>query len=124
MKSRKPYTGYVEKTLNFALFESQGAAPYKGKKNVPVKVFVPARGKTLKDIKALLLQDGAGIELDIKTDEDNIWVIKVGDVATVEGKPASGKFVLPNGTVLTFEKGILKKIVTPEGENAKELSLL
>ncbi len=66
---------------------------------------------------ALVLQDANGSDVDFpdlaEGDEP-----KTGDKATVDGKPAEGEIVMPDGKTFKFEGGELKEIV--DAEPAKE----
>ena len=64
---------------------------------------------------ALVVQDANGVEIDFpdlaEGDEP-----KTGDKATIDGKPAEGDVVMPDGKTFKFESGELKEIVDAEPE--------
>lgn len=64
-----------------------------------------------------VIQDGTGTEIDFSDLPDDA-VIEVGATATVNGKPADGEFILPDGFTYIFTKGELMEIIEPE-ENAE-----
>lgn len=78
----------------------------------------------LNPVKALVIQDVNGKEIDfgdaIKTQEE----IKVGVTAKVDGNPAAGDYTLADGTVYKFEAGTLNEIVTPAGDDDEEMQKL
>jgi len=60
-----------------------------------------------------VVQDGTGTEIDFTELADDA-VIELGATATVDGKPANGEFVLPDGATYIFTKGELTEIIEPE----------
>jgi enoyl-CoA hydratase/carnithine racemase len=66
------------------------------------------------DIKALVLKDTAGVELDFSVDTEE--EIAVGVTATANGEAANGEYVMPDGSVYVFEAGTLSEIKEPEAE--------
>lgn len=74
---------------------------------------------------ALVLQDANGVEIDF-TDLEDTATPEVGDVATIDGKEASGEFVMPDGRTFVFEAGKLTEIkeevaqMNEENEQLKE----
>lgn len=61
-------------------------------------------------IKAeLVLQDGTGLEI-IFPDLAEGDAPQVDDKATIDGVDAEGEFLMPDGSTMVFEKGILKEI--------------
>lgn len=71
-------------------------------------------------IKAeLILQDATGVEL-VFPDLESTEVPTVESVVTIDNKPAEGEFVMPDGSTMIIEKGILKIIETPEEETIEE----
>lgn len=77
--------------------------------------------KTLSDavnlmlgIKAeLVLQDATGAELTFP-DLEPTDVAEVGEKATVDGKPAEGDFVMPDGSTIRISAGVVKEILPAE----------
>jgi len=69
-----------------------------------------------------VIQDATGAELDF-TDLPDDAVIEVGATATVDGKPAEGEFLLPDGFTYVFTSGELTEIIEPE-EDAEEATAL
>lgn len=68
-----------------------------------------------------VVQDATGTEIDF-TDLPDDAVIEVGAIATVDGKPAEGEYILPDGFTYVFAKGELTEIVEPEEDaEAEEL---
>ena len=66
---------------------------------------------------ALVLQDANGVEIDfIELAEGD--TPEVGAKAEIDGKPAEGEHVSPDGTKWVFEGGELKEIVPAETEEA------
>lgn len=57
---------------------------------------------------ALTLQDGTGQEIVFDTENE---VPAIGDVATIEGAPADGSFVMPSGETFVFVAGTLTEII-------------
>lgn len=62
-----------------------------------------------------VVQDATGTEIDF-TDLADDAVIEVGAVATIDGKPAEGEYVLPDGFTYVFAAGELTEIIEPEEE--------
>ncbi|RAK21602.1 ATP-dependent protease ClpP protease subunit [Flavobacterium aquaticum] len=70
-------------------------------------------------IKAeLILQDGTGMEI-IFPELSEGDMPEVGEKATVDGKEANGEFLMPDGSTMVFEKGLLTEI-KPEESDASE----
>ena len=77
-----------------------------------------------KPVKASMkLQDGAGVTIEF-TDLNEGDVPKVNDVATIDGSPAEGSFVMPDGSTMVFSAGVLTEIVPYEEEGNEELDAL
>ena len=74
-------------------------------------------------IKAFVLQDAAGTSLDFGEEIRESDEIAVGSKATVEGKPAEGEYVLPDGVTLVFVAGAVTEIKPKEAED-EELAAL
>lgn len=75
-----------------------------------LKSFVSTEEKT--EVVALVLQDANGVEINFTDVEDSIP--EVGDHAEIEGSPAEGEYVSPEGATWIFEKGELKEIKPAE----------
>lgn len=60
-----------------------------------------------------LVQDATGAEIDF-TELPDDGVIEIGATATVDGQPAEGEYLLPDGTAYIFEAGTLTEITEPE----------
>lgn len=69
-----------------------------------------------------VIQDATGAEIDF-TDLPDDAVIEVGATATLDGKPAEGEFLLPDGFTYVFTAGELTEIIEPE-EDAEEAAAL
>lgn len=69
-----------------------------------------------------VIQDATGAELDF-TDVPDDAVIEVGATATVDGKPAEGEFLLPDGFTYVFTAGELTEIIEPEEETEEAAAL-
>lgn len=69
-----------------------------------------------------VIQDATGAELDF-TDLPDDAVIEVGATATVDGKPAEGEYLLPDGFTYVFTAGELTEIIEPE-EDTEETAAL
>lgn len=63
--------------------------------------------------KAMVKQDGTGKELEFPDLQEGDE-IKVGDKVNVDGKPANGDFVMPDGVTLKVENGAVTEIVPKE----------
>ncbi|HYD91364.1 MAG TPA: ATP-dependent Clp protease proteolytic subunit, partial [Flavobacterium sp.] len=68
-----------------------------------------------------VIQDATGAEIDF-TELPDDGVIEVGAIATVDGKPAQGEYLLPDGFTYVFEAGELVEIIEPE-EDAEAAAL-
>ncbi|MFP9098912.1 Clp protease ClpP [Flavobacterium sp. RHBU_24] len=60
-----------------------------------------------------VVQDATGAEIDF-TELPDDGVIEVGATATVDGTPAEGEYLLPDGTTYIFEAGALTEIIEPD----------
>ena len=74
-------------------------------------------GPTIKAEK--VVQDAAGNEI-VFTDLEEGDQISVEDKATVDGEPAQGEKVLPDGRTLVFEAGLVTQIQEAESEEPSE----
>jgi len=71
---------------------------------------------------AKMVQDSTGVTLDFaELGEDE--PITVGAMATVEGAPADGEYVMPSGETYVFTAGELTEIVAAEGDNEEMADL-
>ncbi len=71
-------------------------------------------------VKNIIVQDANGEELDF-VDLEEGQEISVGDMATKDGAPAEGEYVLPNGETYVFTAGELTEIIpAEEGEGEGE----
>jgi ATP-dependent Clp protease protease subunit len=68
-----------------------------------------------------VVQDATGTEIDF-TDLPDDAVIEVGAMAIIDGKPAEGEYILPDGFTYVFTAGELTEIIEPE-EDAEAESL-
>lgn len=62
--------------------------------------------------KNKMVQDATGAELDFADLADDA-PIEVGASATVDGAPAEGEYIMPDGTIYNFTAGVLEEIVPP-----------
>ncbi|MDG3581774.1 Clp protease ClpP [Galbibacter pacificus] len=70
--------------------------------------------KALKEV-----QDGTGVTIvfeDVEAGEE----VEKGDKATIDGAPANGKYVMPDGTTYVFVDGVLNSIEVAEAEETTE----
>lgn len=66
-----------------------------------------------------VVQDATGTEIDF-TDLADDAVIEVGAMATIDGKPAEGEYVLPDGFTYVFSAGELTEIIEAEEDAETE----
>ena len=71
--------------------------------------------------KNLMLQDVNGVEIDFGDAVETPDQIVVGVEAKVDGKPAEGKVVMPDGSTLVFEAGKLTEIMPKVEEDVEAL---
>ena len=78
-------------------------------------VQVKSDGKNPFNSRALVFTDATGDLLEADKISD-ILDLSIGVSVTYfeTGRAVSGKFLLPDGTVLMIEQGILKKIIAPK----------
>lgn len=76
-----------------------------------------------KEIKNVMLQDANGVTLDF-ADVAEDAMPQVGDVATVEGEPAEGEYLMPNGETYVFAAGELTEIIVPAEEEEEDVEAL
>ncbi len=62
-----------------------------------------------------VVQDATGAEIDFTELADDA-LIEVGAIATVDGAPAEGEYLMPDGSTYIFEAGELTEIVEPEAD--------
>jgi len=62
-----------------------------------------------------VVQDATGAEIDF-TDLPDDGIVEIGATATVDGAPAEGEYLLPDGSTYVFEAGALTEIVEPEDD--------
>ncbi len=67
----------------------------------------------------LIVQDANGVEIDF-TELETDATPKVGDKATIDGEPATGEYVMPNGETYVFEDGALSEIKEADEEEENE----
>lgn len=79
-------------------------------------------GKTANVKASMQLQDGTGVTIEF-TDLNDGDLPKVNDVATVDGAPAEGEFLMPDGSTLVFTGGVLTEIVSVE-EPTEQMAIL
>ena len=68
------------------------------------------------EVKNIVIQDVNGTEIDFGEAIETKEQIAIGDTATVAGEPASGEFILEDGTTYVFEGGSLTEIKEPAEE--------
>ena len=68
----------------------------------------------------LVLQDASGEKELVFADLEPTDVAEVGQMATVDGEPADGEFIMPDGSTLVFTKGELTEIKPKEEAPAEE----
>jgi len=84
-------------------------------------LFERVLGKFRHNMYNKVIQDATGSEIDfIDLPDDS--TIEVGAMATVQGKPAEGEFLLPDGFTYVFTAGELTEIIEPE-EDAEAAAL-
>jgi ATP-dependent Clp protease protease subunit len=76
------------------------------------------------NVKALMtLQDASGVSIEF-TDLNEGDVPKVDDVATVDGAPAEGEFLMPDGSTLVFVGGVVTEIIPVSTDDTEEMEAL
>jgi ATP-dependent Clp protease, protease subunit len=76
-----------------------------------------------KQTKMLLLQDVNGIEIDFGPTIETPDQIVVGVDAKIDGTPANGEHVMPDGKIYQFENGKLNEIKEAESETDLQVEL-
>lgn len=66
-----------------------------------------------KEVKNLMLQDANGATLDFPDVAEDAMP-QVGDVATLDGDPAEGDYIMPNGETYVFAAGELTEIIAAD----------
>lgn len=72
---------------------------------------------------AKLVADANGVEINFTELEEDAEP-KVGDVATIEGQPANGEHVMPDGRTLVFVDGAVTEIVEADDDMSEEMEAL
>ena len=75
-----------------------------------------------KKIVNIVLQDNNGLEIEFPEVMDGESPA-IGDVATVDGQPASGEYLMPDGSTYVFVDGALSEIKEVEVEDAAQAEL-
>ncbi|MBN2215010.1 MAG: hypothetical protein JW723_12280 [Bacteroidales bacterium] len=114
-KQRHAFKALDIQTLQFKKYEAKsvkGRTAFKDVTSMEIDAIKVRSSQRIPEIVACVVQDVDGKELDFpKVNTPD--VIAIGDEATVNGRPASGNYVLPDGTTWKFEKGKLTKITPP-----------
>lgn len=79
-------------------------------------LFAKVLGKFKPEVKNKLVQDATGTEIDFGELEDDA-AIEVGATATIDGAPAEGEYVMPDGSTYVFSAGELTEIRPEESED-------
>ncbi len=76
-------------------------------------------------IKNIILQDANGVEIDFVDVAEGENPIVGKSIANVDGKPAEGEYLMPDGQTYVFVGGVLTEIKeAPEDEQAKKIAEL
>lgn len=76
-------------------------------------------------IKSIVLQDANGVEIDFTEVADGEQPIIGESVAQVDGMPAEGEFLMPDGQTFVFTAGVLTEVKEAEADaNAERISQL
>lgn len=75
------------------------------------------------EIKNVMLQDANGATLDFPDVAEDAMP-QVGDVATVDGEPAEGEYLMPSGETYVFAAGELTEIIAAEGGEEEDVEAL
>jgi len=77
------------------------------------------------NVKSILLQDANGVEIDFPEVMDGEQPIVGESKAMVDGQPAEGEYLMPDGTTMIFSGGILTEIKEAEvDDNAEKIAEL
>lgn len=71
--------------------------------------------------KNIMLADVNGVNIDFGADVTDPSQITVGISATVDGAPANGNYVMPDGSTLVFAEGKLNEIVPSQDSEMQKL---
>jgi len=122
---RKPIAilrpGTSGKIIGAPRHSSIGIQVMKILENVIERIHAPKKAvrKPSKKVRAKILsklvQDATATEIDF-TELDNNDSVVEGVTAEIDGKPANGTFILPDGGTYVFTNGRLSKIIQPEKE--------
>ena len=76
-------------------------------------------------IKNIVLQDANGVEIDFTEVAEGDQPIVGESVATVDGMPAEGDYLMPDGQTFVFVGGVLTEVIPVEADaNAERISQL
>jgi len=76
-------------------------------------------------VKAILLQDANGVEIEFPDVMDGEQPIVGESTAMVDGSPAEGEYLMPDGTTMIFSGGVLTEIKEAEPDaNAEKIAEL
>jgi ATP-dependent protease ClpP protease subunit len=87
------------------------------------KLFAPILNKKDNQIVNITVTDADGVIIDFP-DVPEGTEPKVGDKATIDGKPADGDYLMPDGMKFIFAMGELTEIAEPETEDNEEMTAL
>jgi ATP-dependent Clp endopeptidase proteolytic subunit ClpP len=73
-----------------------------------------------KDVANIMVQDANGVTIDFAEIEEG-QEITVGAIATADGVPAEGSFVMPDGKTFVFVSGELTEIVEEEASTEDDM---
>ena len=74
--------------------------------------------------KNIVLQDANGAEIDFGAEVETAEQIAVGLSATIDGAPAEGSHVMPDGRTFVFEAGVLTEIQEAQAGEGEEMEAL
>jgi ATP-dependent Clp endopeptidase proteolytic subunit ClpP len=72
------------------------------------------------NVKSILLQDANGVEIDFPDVMEGEQPIVGESTAMVDGSPAEGEYLMPDGTTMIFVGGILTEIKEAEVDDSAE----
>ena len=72
------------------------------------------------NVKAILLQDANGIEIEFPDVMDGEQPIVGESTALVDGQPAEGEYLMPDGSTMVFAGGVLTEIKPAEVDDKAE----